>query len=155
MTSDFFLKQAIEKSRQSVDKGGFPAGAVLVKNDEVIATGTSIGNILHDPTSHGEVATIREACKALGTTDLSGTTLYTSLEPCSMCLSAAMWASISKIVFACRKEEVPQWFYGGTYETNSINEKFTKPLEVIHEQSNQAEAIKVIKEWEKSHENTN
>lgn len=149
MSTDF-LQQAIEKSRQSVAEGGFPAGAVLVKGGEVIATGVSIGNVLHDPTSHGEVATIREACKKLNTTDLSGSVLYTSLEPCSMCLSAAMWASIPKVVFACRKEEVPAWFYGGEYETGAINEKFTKPLEILNEASHQVRALEIIREWEKT-----
>ncbi len=124
MQPDYFIKQAIEKSRESIASGGFPAGAVLVKDGEVIASGISIGNILHDPTSHGEVATIREACEKLGTTDLSGTVLYASLESCSMCLSASMWASIPKIVFACSKEMVDSAFYGGKYETEMLNSKF-------------------------------
>ncbi len=150
-----FIQQAIEKSKQSVQEGGFPAGAVLVRNSEVIASGVSCGNILHDPTSHGEVATIREACKVLNTTELTGAILYTSLEPCSMCLSAAMWASISKIVFACSKENVPEWFYGGKYETNAINERFTKPLEVLHENTYQDKALEIIREWEKKYESNN
>lgn len=150
-----FIQQAIDKSKQSVLEGGFPAGAILVKNGEVIASGVSCGNKLHDPTSHGEVATIREACKSLNTTDLAGTTLYTSLEPCSMCLSAAMWASIPKVVFACNKKKVPEWFYGGDYETSEINEKFTKPVEVLHESSYEEAALEVIQEWEKNYENNN
>lgn len=153
MEREDFIKEAIERSRQSVAEGGFPAGAVLVKDGEIIASGISIGNILHDPTSHGEVATIREVSKKLATTDLSGTILYTSLEPCAMCLSASMWSGISKIVFACSKQEVDNAFYGGKYETDLFNKTFTKPIELIHEQSLQTLALEVIREWEKNYEN--
>lgn len=153
MEREDFIKEAIERSRQSVAEGGFPAGAVLVKDGEIIASGISIGNILHDPTSHGEVATIREASKKLATTDLPGTTLYTSLEPCAMCLSATMWSGIPKIVFACSKQEVDNAFYGGQYETNLFNKTFTKPIELIHEQSLQALALEVIRRWEMKYEN--
>jgi tRNA(Arg) A34 adenosine deaminase TadA len=152
MNREHFIKSAIEKSRQSVKGGGFPAGAVLVKNGEIIASGASIGNILHDPTSHGEVATIREACQKLGENDLSETVLYTSLEPCAMCLSASMWASIPKIIYACSKDAVTEAFYGGIYSTESISKTFTKPLELIHEDSHQALALEVIKEWEKTYD---
>jgi len=147
-----FIEQAIRKSHQSVTEGGFPAGAILVKDGEVIATGVSIGNIVHDPTSHGEIATIREACKTLKTTNLSDTVLYTSLEPCSMCLSATMWSSIPKIVYACSKDVVPEAFYGGIYRTENINTTFTKPLEIVHDDRHQASALEIIKEWEKKYE---
>jgi len=126
-----------------------------VKDGGIVATGVSIGNILHDPTSHGEVATIREACQKLETTDLSGCVLYTSLEPCSMCLSAAMWASIPKVVFACSKEGVPDDFYGGKYDTKEINDRFIKPLEIVHEQAHQSAALEIIRKWEKLYANKN
>ena len=70
-----FLKRAIQKAAESVHQGGFPAGAVVVKNNQIIGEGISIGNILHDPTSHGEMASIRDACKNLSTSDLSGAVL--------------------------------------------------------------------------------
>ncbi len=149
MQQNDFINEAIEKSRQSVSSGGFPAGAVLVKDGQVIASGISIGNILHDPTSHGEVSVIREACKKLATTDLSGTVLYTSLEPCSMCLSASMWSSIPKIVFACSKELVDPAFYGGKYETEIINKTFIKPIEIVHDKTYQSMALEIINKWQK------
>ena len=70
-----FLQKAIEKAKESVALGGFPAGAVIVKNGEIVGEGVSIGNELNDPTSHGEMASIREACKNLKTSDLSQTVL--------------------------------------------------------------------------------
>jgi tRNA(Arg) A34 adenosine deaminase TadA len=142
-----YLKLAIEKSEESVAKGGFPAGVVIVKGGEIVATGISVGNKLHDPTSHGEIAAIREVCKKLKTSDLSGCVLYSSLESCSMCLSAAMWASIPKIVYACDKEAVPADFYGGEYDTQEINKKFSRPLELVHEEKHQKQALKVINCW--------
>lgn len=147
-----YLQLAIEKSAESVSKGGFPAGVVIVKDGEIVATGISVGNKLHDPTSHGEIAAIREVCEKLKTSDLSGCVLYSSLESCSMCLSAAMWSSIPKIVYACGKEAVPADFYGGEYDTRAINKKFSKPLELIHEVKYQMQALEVINGWIKQNE---
>lgn len=101
-----FLQLAIAKAKESAAQGGFPAGAVVVKNGEIIGEGISIGNTLNDPTSHGEMASIREACKNLKTSDLSSSVLYASMQPCLMCLGASMWSAIPKIVFACPKEKV-------------------------------------------------
>lgn len=117
MTDKEFLIKAIEKAKESVADGGFPAGAVVVKNSQIVGSGISVGNKLNDPTSHGEMASIRDACKNLKTTDLSDCVLYASMEPCLMCFGASMWASISKIVFACSKEKVSEEYYGGHYKS--------------------------------------
>lgn len=87
-----FLILAIKKAEESVAKGGFPAGAIIVKDGKVVGEGISIGNKLNDPTSHGEMASIRNACKNLKTSDLSESTLYASMQPCLMCLGASMGA---------------------------------------------------------------
>ena len=71
-----FLLRAIEMAKESINAGGFTAGAIIVKNNEIISEAISIGNVLHDATAHGETTAIREACKKLGTTDLTGATLY-------------------------------------------------------------------------------
>jgi guanine deaminase len=89
-----YLERAIELARESVKQGGFPAGALVVKDGVTIAEGISIGNLLNDPTNHAETASIREACKALKTSDLEGATLYESLQCCVMCFSVANWAGI-------------------------------------------------------------
>jgi tRNA(Arg) A34 adenosine deaminase TadA len=145
-----FLKQAIAKAEDSVSKGGFPAGAVVVKDGKVIGEGISIGNILHDPTSHGEIVSLRDACKNIESSDLSGSTLYASMQPCSMCLSASMWASVSKIVFACAQGKVAKEYYGGTYSSQDINRTFNTPLEIIQIQALEEESLQVVKKWEES-----
>ena len=145
-----FLQLAIEKARESVAQGGFPAGAVAVKDGKVVGEGVSIGNKLNDPTSHGEMASIREACKNLKTSDLSGSVLYASMQPCLMCLGASMWSSISKIVFACSKEKVSSDYYGGHYNPLSINSELARPIELVHFKELENESLDVVRKWEKS-----
>lgn len=145
-----YLIKAIEKASESVAQGGFPAGAIVVKDGEIIGEGISIGNKLNDPTSHGEMAAIRNACKSLSMSDLSGATLYASMQPCVMCLSASMWSAISRIVFACSKERVATEYYGGHYNPASINEEFTNPLELVHIAELEEDSLAVVREWEKS-----
>lgn len=149
MDDQFFLRQAILKASESVSAGGFPAGAVLVKNGEVLGGGISIGNKLNDPTSHGEVAAIRDACLRSKTTKLSGVTLYTSLQPCAMCLSAAMWSGIARIVYACSQEKVSEEYYGGRYSVQEINTTFSCPLEIQHISALEEESLMVVRGWEK------
>lgn len=143
-----FLKLAIEKAENSITKGGFPAGAVIVKDGKILGEGISIGNILNDPTSHGEMASIRDACKKLKTSDLSGSTLYSSMQPCLMCLGASMWSSISRIVFACPKEKVSAEYYGGNYQLSAINSKLAKPIELKHMPELENESLSIVSKWE-------
>jgi len=148
MNETEFLKRAIEKARESVAQGGFPAGAIVVKDGVIIGEGTSIGNKLNDPTSHGEMSAIRDACKNIASSDLKGATLYASMEPCSMCHSGSMWSGIQKIVFACSKSKVSPEYYGGTYETMTLNETFNRPLEIVQQSELEDESLEVIKQWE-------
>ncbi|HEY4502784.1 MAG TPA: nucleoside deaminase [Candidatus Paceibacterota bacterium] len=150
MSEKQFLQKAIEKAKESVAQGGFPAGAVVVKNGAVIGEGVSIGNKLNDPTSHGEMASIREACKNLSTSDLSGSILYASMQPCLMCLSASMWSSIPKIIFACSKEKVSVEYYGEHNELSAINAKLTHPIELVHFAELENESLAIVHEWEKT-----
>ena len=89
-----YLQIAIAQAKESIKQGGFPAGAVVVKDGKIIARGISIGSILNDPTSHAETVSIREACRALKISNLEGATLYGNLEPCSMCFLVVNWAGI-------------------------------------------------------------
>lgn len=93
--------------KRGIDGGeGGPFGAVIVnKNGEIIAKGNNKVLINNDPTAHAEVTAIREACKKLGTYDLSGCILYTSCQPCPMCLSAIIWANIKEVYYACTKKD--------------------------------------------------
>ncbi|MEG1587102.1 MAG: nucleoside deaminase, partial [Bacteroidales bacterium] len=92
-----FMQKAIELSIENVEKGGGPFGAIIVKGDEIIASGTNRVTADHDPTAHAEVNAIRNACKKLNTFDLSGCVIYSSCEPCPMCLSAIYWANLDKL----------------------------------------------------------
>ena len=95
-----WLARAVEVATQNVADGGGPFGAVVVRDGvEVVAAGNRVTRDL-DPTAHAEVVAIRAACRALETFSLAGTTLYASCEPCPLCLSAALWARVDRVVFA-------------------------------------------------------
>lgn len=96
-----FLKRALELAREGSQRGeGGPFGAVLVKDGQIIAEGWNRVVASHDPTAHAEIAAIRTAAIALGNFHLHGCTLYASSEPCPMCLSAAYWAQLERVVYA-------------------------------------------------------
>lgn len=97
-----FMQVAIEEARRGIEHGhGGPFGAVIVKDNEIIAKGHNLVLSSHDPTLHGEMSAIKRACKALDTFDLSGCEIYTTGEPCNMCLCACLWANIDKIYYGC------------------------------------------------------
>jgi guanine deaminase len=145
-----FLKQAIDKSKESVAAGGFPVGVVIIKNNEIIASAISNGKQLKDPTAHGEVTAIREACQKLGKRDIPEVTLYSSLEPCLMCLAASSWASIPRIIYACSRGRVSKQHFEGTHDLQQINAALRKPISLVHGVELEDEALKVIADWEKS-----
>jgi guanine deaminase len=96
-----FMARAIQLSIENVNSGrGGPFGAVVVKEGTIIAEGANCVTSTNDPTAHAEVVAIREACKTLSVFDLEGCEIYTSCEPCPMCLGAIYWARISRIYFA-------------------------------------------------------
>ena len=100
-----FMREAIRLSIENVKNGGGPFGAVIVKDGRIIATGTNRVTANNDPTAHAEVSAIREACLKLDTFDLSGCEIYTSCEPCPMCLGAIYWAHLDKIYYGNNKAD--------------------------------------------------
>src|SRR5580698_8047720 len=97
-----FMQQAIALATKNVTSGvGGPFGAVVVRGDEIVATGVNLVTSTNDPTAHAEVVAIRAACKALGDFQLTGCTVYTSCEPCPMCLAALYWARCDAIFYGC------------------------------------------------------
>lgn len=97
-----FMQIAIQEAREGICNGdGGPFGTAIVRDGVLIASGHNHVLAYNDPTCHGEVDAIRKACKRLGTFDLTGCELYTTGEPCHMCLCACMWANISKIYYGC------------------------------------------------------
>ncbi|MBQ3832986.1 MAG: nucleoside deaminase [Bacteroidales bacterium] len=143
-----FMRLAIEKSLESVDNGGGPFGAVVVKDGEVVAVASNSVTIDNDPTAHAEVNAIRMACKKLGTFDLSGCEIYASCEPCPMCLASIYWARIGKLYYANTKVDADKIGFSDSF----IYEEFAKPesersIKVVKMLRN--EAIKAFENWEK------
>ena len=100
-----FMQQAIDLSIENVRNGGGPFGAVIVRDGRVIATGVNRVTPDNDPTAHAEVSAIRAACRQIGDFSLKGCTIYTSCEPCPMCLAAIYWAGIGRIFYGNTKED--------------------------------------------------
>lgn len=100
-----FMEMAIRLSEENIDRGGGPFGAVIVRDGEVVATGSNRVVPNNDPTAHAEVQAIRHACQKLGTFKLTGCTVYSSCEPCPMCLSALYWAGVSRICYGNTKTD--------------------------------------------------
>lgn len=101
----FFLRKAVETALEGILKGGGPFGAVITKEDKIIASSFNRVVLNSDPTAHAEVLAIREASAVLKTHDLKDCILYTSCEPCPMCLGAIYWAGISKVVYALDRND--------------------------------------------------
>jgi guanine deaminase len=107
--SDSFMQEAIQKAVENVRLGrGGPFGAIVVKDGRVIATGTNLVTTANDPTAHAEVNAIREACRALGAFQLTGCEIYTSCEPCPMCLGAIYWARPDRVYFAATASDAAE-----------------------------------------------
>lgn len=99
------MREAIRLANESVKQGGGPFGAVIVKDGKIVAGSANSVTIDNDPTAHAEVNTIRQACHKLGTFDLSGCVIYTSCEPCPMCLGAIYWAHIDRIYYGNTRKD--------------------------------------------------
>ena len=100
-----FMNMAAELAEENVANGGGPFGAVIVRNGDVIATGVNRVTASNDPTAHAEVNAIRQACSKEQTFNLSGCVVYTSCEPCPLCLSALYWAGVSRIYYGNTQED--------------------------------------------------
>lgn len=119
-----FMREAIRLASESVKNGGGPFGAVIVKDGKIIAGRSNSVTIDNDPTAHAEVNTIREACRRLGTFDLSGSTIYTSCEPCPMCLGSIYWARISRIFYGNTRKDAREINFADDF----IYEELERPL---------------------------
>lgn len=145
-----YIRLAIEQARKSVKEGGFPAGAVIVKDGKVISEGISVGSKNHDPSGHAETFAIREACKKLKTTNLQGAVMYESLECCVMCFSVAYWSGISKIIYACKKtpKMISKGYYEGDADNQVLNKKNNRLIELVFASEFEDESLAVVKQWE-------
>lgn len=108
MDDEKYMNLAIEEAKKAKSAGGPPIGTVIVKQDKLVAAGwSSVGKDL-DPSGHNDINCIRAACKALQSLDLSGCTMYSTIEPCSMCFGCAAWTGISRIVFGAYQEDIKE-----------------------------------------------
>jgi tRNA(Arg) A34 adenosine deaminase TadA len=142
-----FLERAVELSKQGMEKGqGGPFGCVIVKNNEIIGEGNNRVTSSNDPTAHAEVVAIREACKKLGTYQLDGCDIYTSCEPCPMCLGAIYWARPRRVIYANTREEAAAIEFDDEFIYNEINAAmWDRKIPFIH--SPDPLARKVFDDW--------
>lgn len=143
-----FMREAIKLSIDSMRAGnGGPFGAIVVKDGKVIAKGSNRVTSTNDPTAHAEVVAIREACKVLGTFQLTGCEIYTSCEPCPMCLGAIYWARPDKMYFANTKSDAAAIGFDDQFIYNEI-ELGVHQRQLPTEQLLNDEALVAFKEWE-------
>ncbi|WP_062175823.1 nucleoside deaminase [Dysgonomonas macrotermitis] len=146
MMKEEYMKRAIELSIKSVENGGGPFGAVVVKDGKIVAEGSNCVTLNNDPTAHAEVTTIRKACSTLNTFDLSGCEIYTSCEPCPMCLSAIYWARIERIYFGCDKTDAKNIGFDDSFIYEQIELK-PEQRSIASSQVLHNEALKAFRMW--------
>lgn len=150
----YFMQRAIDISRKGMESNdGGPFGAVVVKDGEIIAEGNNRVTSSNDPTAHAEVVAIRNACTALDTFQLDGCIIYTSCEPCPMCLGAIYWARPDKMFYACTKEDAARIGFDDDFIYKEINlniqDRSIPTLQIMN-----AEANEVFKSWETKEDKT-
>ena len=142
-----FMQEAIQQAVENVRSGrGGPFGALVVKEGRVIARGTNLVTFSNDPTAHAEVTAIREACRALGAFQLSGCEIYTSCEPCPMCLGAIYWARPGRVYFAATASDAAE----AGFDDSFIYEELKRLLperKIPFERVMQDDGLEPFREW--------
>ena len=142
-----FMLKAIELSIKSAETIGGPFGCVIVKENKIISEGSNKVTSTNDPTAHGEIVAIREACLKLNTFNLSGCELYSTCEPCPMCLSAIYWSHIDKIFYANTRDDAKNIDFDDSFIYSEINKKIgDRKIQMI--QMLRDEALKAFKIWD-------
>lgn len=147
------MRRAFRLAEESVKRGGGPFGAVIARHGEVIAEASNSVTIDHDPTAHAEVNAIRKAAARLGTFDLSGCEIYSSCEPCPMCLGAIYWAHLDKIYYGNDRKDAARIGFDDDfiYQELSLDPRDRhKRMEVLLPE----EAKKAFRMWEESEDKT-
>ena len=148
-----YMQRSIELAQQSVRDGGGPFGAVIVREGRVIAEGSNRVTLNNDPTAHAEISVIRKACENLGTFDLAGCTIYSSCEPCPMCLSAIYWAHIDKIYYGCNKTDAKEIGFDDSFIYDQLDlapeRRKISATEILRK-----EALSAFRMWEEKEDKT-
>ena len=142
-----FLRQACRLAEENIDRGGGPFGAVIVKDGEVLSQGANSVTIDNDPTAHAEVNAIRSACAKTGSFKLDGCVVYSSCEPCPMCLSALYWAGVSRIYFGNTKTDAKNINFDDSFIYDEID-KLPEARLIPCVRIDEPEAIKAFQKWE-------
>jgi len=142
-----FMRRAIELSIQNIKDNGGPFGCVIVKENKIIAEGINRVTFYNDPTAHAEIIAIRNACEKLNTFSLEECELYTSCEPCPMCLSAIYWSHIEKIYYGNSRLDASKIGFDDNFIYNELNKELST-RKIPMKQINQNEAKKAFLDWE-------
>lgn len=146
MTKEELMRKAIELSVRNVAEGGGPFGSVIARGGEIVAVGTNRVTLDHDPTAHAEVSAIRAAAKKLGTFDLSGCEIYTSCEPCPMCLGAIYWARLDRMYYGNNKHDAAAIGFDDAFIYEELELK-PEDRRLKSEILLPEEAIKAFRDW--------
>ena len=141
-----FMARAIELSIKSASTIGGPFGSVIVKDSKIISEGSNKVTFLNDPTAHAEIVAIRNACQKLRTFNLSGCEIYTTCEPCPMCLSAIYWARIDKIYYANTREDAKNIDFDDSFIYLEVAKKIDK-RKIKMKQMNREDALEAFEIW--------
>ena len=145
-----FMMEAIEMSRKCLSRGkGGPFGAVVVKDGQIVGRGGNQVTLDNDPTAHAEVIAIREACKNLGTFQLTGCEIYASCEPCPMCLGAIYWARPDRIYYAANREDASAIGFDDSLIYKEMNLSPEKRI-ISGEEHDREEALATLADWNAS-----
>lgn len=142
-----YMRKAIELSRKSVEKGGGPFGAVIVKDGKIIAATSNSVTIDKDPSAHAEINAIRAACKEVDSNELIGCEIYSSCEPCPMCLGAIYWSRLDKLYFANTKKDAAEIGFDDSFIYDEID-KTVESRSIKTTQFLRDEAIIAFQEWD-------
>ena len=143
-----FMKRAIELSIQNIKNNGGPFGCIIVKENKIIAEGVNRVTFNNDPTAHAEIIAIRNACKKLNTFNLEKCELYTSCDPCPMCLSAIYWSHIDKIYYGNSRLDASKIGFDDDFIYNELNKDLSS-RKIQMKQISQKEAKKAFLDWDK------
>ena len=143
----YFMRAAIKLAETGVDSNsGGPFGAVVVKDNEIIAEGFNSVTSTNDPTAHAEIIAIREACKKLNSFQLDDCVIYTSCEPCPMCLGAIYWARPKKVFFAGNREDAAEFDFDDQFIYDELGKEMSG-RQIKFENLIREEALPVFKKW--------
>jgi guanine deaminase len=146
MSDEQWLTEAIDLATRNVSEGGGPFGAVIVRSGEIVATGVNRVTRDLDPSAHAEVTAIRTACQRLDAFSLAGCTLFSSCEPCPMCLATSLWARLDRVVFAADREDAAR----GGFDDRAFYELFSGadvPWPTVVESSRAGDAFAPFQAW--------